>query len=83
MTSQESASAQPDHDRDRELVRAITDALVLAAGKRAAHQALRRARSQHHRAAQWRALATAAHVAGYSALIGYIWRHRHSQHAAA
>jgi hypothetical protein len=30
-----------------------------------------------------RALRTAAHLAGYSALIGYIWRQRRtSQHAA-
>jgi hypothetical protein len=57
---------------------------VLAVGKRAAHRALRHARGQHHRAAQWRALAAAAHLAGYGALIGYIWRHRRtSQHAAA
>jgi hypothetical protein len=88
----ESTTAQPDrnHDRDRELVRAITDALVLAVGKRAAHQALRHARRQHEhhrdrqrRATELRALRTAAHLAGYSALIGYIWRQRRtSQHAA-
>jgi hypothetical protein len=79
-TASGSATAQPDHDR--ELVRAITDALVLAVGKRAAHQALRHARNRHHRNAQRRALQAAAHLAGYSALIGYIWRQRRtSQHA--
>ena len=52
-TASGSAAAQPD--RDRELVRAITDALVLAVGKRAAHQALRHARSRHHADAQRRA----------------------------
>ena len=92
QSAPESAAAQPDtdHDRDRELVRAITDALVLAVGKRAAHQALRHARRQHEhhrdrqrRATELRALRTAAHLAGYSALIGYIWRQRRaSQHAA-
>jgi hypothetical protein len=86
----ESTAAQPghDHDRDRELVRAITDALVLAVGKRAAHQAVRHARRRYHengqrRAVELRALRTAAHLAGYTALIGYIWRQRRtSQHAA-
>ena len=75
------ATAQPDHDR--ELVRAITDALVLAVGKRAAHQALRHARQRHHANAQRRALQAAAHLAGYSALIGYIWRQRRAAHHTA
>jgi hypothetical protein len=43
-----------DRNRDRELVQAITDALVLAAGRRAAHQALRRARAKTDRIAQYR-----------------------------
>jgi hypothetical protein len=72
-----------EHDRDRELVRAITDALVLAVGKRAAHQALRHAHDRHHRAAQRRAVQAAALLAGYSALIGYIWRQRRAAHHAA
>jgi len=79
MITTESA-AQPDqgheHNRDRELVLAITDALVLAVGRRAAHRALRHARSRHHQAAQRRAIGAAAHLAGYSALIGYIWHQR-------
>jgi hypothetical protein len=75
-----SATAQPDHDRA--LVRAITDALVLAVGKQAAHQALRHARNRHHRNAQRRALLAAAHLAGYSALIGYIWRQRRTSQLA-
>jgi len=85
MNTTESAAAQPEQtrDRDRELVRAMTDALVLAVGKRAAHQALRHARRQHHRNGQRRALQAAAHVAGYSALIGYIWRQRRTSHQAA
>ncbi len=82
-TSQSTAQPGQTHDHDRELVRAITDALVLAVGKRAAHQALRHARGQHHRAAQRRAVRAAAHLAGYSALIGYIWRQRRTSHHAA
>ena len=37
MPTTESTTKQADHNHDRELVRAITDALVLAVGKRAAH----------------------------------------------
>jgi hypothetical protein len=79
-TASESATAQPD--RDRELVRAITDALVLAVGKRAAHQALRHARRRRHADVHRRTVHAAAHLAGYSALIGYIWRQRRTSHAA-
>jgi len=40
-------------------------------------------RDRQRRATELRALRTAAHLAGYSALIGYIWRQRRaSQHAA-
>ena len=65
-----------DRDRDRELVRAITDELVLAVGKRAAHQALRRAQAKVHTTARHRAVRAAAHLTGYSALLGYIWHQR-------
>jgi hypothetical protein len=71
-----------DRDRDRELVRAITDALVLAAGKRAAHQTLRRARAGS-RPTPARAVRAAAHLAGYSALLGYIWHERRTAHHSA
>jgi hypothetical protein len=92
MTTTGSSAAKPgqdhEHEHDRELVRAIADALVLAVGKRAAHQALRHARGQHHRAALdrimgGRAIQAAAHLAGYGALIGYIWRHRRTSPPAA
>jgi hypothetical protein len=75
MLTTESTTKQPDqnHHRDRELVRAITDVLVLAVGKRAARQALRQARAE---AGQRRAVRAAAHLAGYSALLGYIWHQR-------
>jgi uracil-DNA glycosylase len=83
----ESTAAPADHrhdrDRDRELVRAITDALVLAVGKRAAHQALRRAHAKAHATRQHRAVRTAAHLAGYSALLGYIWSQRRASHQSA
>jgi len=72
-----------DRDRDRELVRAITDALVLAVGKRAAHQALRRAQTKAHGTAQRRVVRAAAHLAGYSALLGYIWRQRQTSRPSA
>jgi hypothetical protein len=72
-----------DRDRDRELVRAITDALVLAVGKRTAHQALRHARAKAHPTAQHRVARAAAHLAGYSALLGYIWHQRRTSHQSA
>ena len=83
----ESSTAQTDRihdrDRDRELVRAITDALVLAVGKRAAHQTLRHAHDRAHRTAQHRVARAAAHMAGYSALLGYIWHQRRTSHQSA
>jgi hypothetical protein len=84
MPTTESTTEQADHNhnRDRELVRAITDALVLAVGKRAADQAVRRAHAKAGRAAQRRAV-RAAHLAGYSALLGYIWRQRRASHHSA
>ena len=45
------AGQNHDRDRDREMVRAITEALVLAVGKRAAHQELRRVRARAGRGA--------------------------------
>ena len=85
MTTTESTTSQTGqaHDRDRELVRAITDALILAVGKQAAHQALRRARAKSHGPAQRRAIRAAAHLAGYSALLGYVWHQRRTSHQSA
>jgi hypothetical protein len=84
-TTESSTTEQTDqhHDRDRELVRAITDALVLAVGKRAAHETLRRVRARSGHAAQRRAVHAAAHLAGYGALVGYIWHHRRASHNSA
>jgi hypothetical protein len=87
MTSTESAVGQPgqarDRNRDRELVRALTDALVLAVGQRAAHQTLRRARARSLRTGQARAARAAAHLATYSALVGYIWHQRRAARQSA
>ncbi len=83
MPTTQQADQNHDRDRDRELVRAITDALVLAVGKRGAHQALRRARAKSGRSAQHRALRASAHLAGYSALLGYIWQQRRTSHHSA
>ena len=81
-TTESTITEQADQhrDRDRELVRAITDALILAVGKRAAHETLRRARARSGRASQRRAVHAAAHLAGYSALVGYIWHQRRTSH---
>lgn len=84
MLTTESTTGQTgqnhDRDRDRELVRAITDALVLAVGKRAAHWVLRRARATSGHTAQHRTVRTAAHLVGYAALLGYIWHQRRTSH---
>jgi hypothetical protein len=56
---------------------------ILAVGKKAAHQALRRARAKSDRIARRRAAYAAAHLAGYTALLGYIWRHRRTAHHSA
>jgi hypothetical protein len=77
----EQAGQRPDHDR--ELLQAITHALVLAVGKRAAGRAVRRARAEFGHTARRRAVHTAAHLAGYSTLIGYIWHQRRTSHSAA
>jgi len=82
-TITEQADQHHDRDRDRELVRAITDALVLSVGKRAAHETFRRVRARSGRAPQRRAIHAAAHLVGYSALVGYIWHQRRTSHNSA
>jgi hypothetical protein len=80
MLSRRSTTRHTDQvpDHDRELVRALRDALVLAAGERAARQVLRRGRTKAHRG--WpRRLVAAGQLAGYVSLlavIGYQWRTR-------
>jgi hypothetical protein len=63
-------------DHDRELERAIRDALVLAVGKRAADQAHRRARGRAHGIRPGRLAHVTGHLAGYGMLLAYIW-HQH------
>ena len=81
-----STSSQEDRagDRDRELERAIRHALVLAAGRKAANRAVRHAQVQarHHR--EHKLGRTAAHLAGYATLLGFIlYRERAHKHQAA
>jgi hypothetical protein len=63
-------------DHDRELERAIGDALVLVVGKRAARQAIRHAHSRTHGARQRSLVRRTGHMAGYGALLAYIWCER-------
>ena len=63
-------------DHDRQLERAIRDALVLAVGKRAAAQAYRRARARVHRGRPRRLAHVGSHLAGYGMLLAYIWHQR-------
>jgi ferric-dicitrate binding protein FerR (iron transport regulator) len=85
MTSTESttrhANQTPDHSR--ELERAITDALILAVGKRAADRALRHARARNHPVRQRTLVHVAGHLAGYGALISYIWYQRRTARESA
>jgi hypothetical protein len=81
MTTTESTAR--NEDRDRELERTIRDALVLAAGKRAANRALRHARNKAHDAGQRRLGHVGGHLAGYGALLTYIWHLRRApKHSA-
>ncbi|MCW2910089.1 MAG: hypothetical protein JWL68_4878 [Actinomycetia bacterium] len=79
MTTTESTS----RNDDRKLERTIRDALILAVGKRAADRALRHARNKAHDAGQRRLGHFAGHLAGYSALLAYIWHLRRApKHSA-
>jgi hypothetical protein len=87
MTTTQSTTRQADQtpDRSRELERAITEALVVALGKRAAHRVLRHTRAKPHPARQRNLLQVVGHLAGYGALITYGWHQwrRARQSAAA
>jgi ferric-dicitrate binding protein FerR (iron transport regulator) len=78
MTTARSTTRHTDQTQhhDRELERTIRDALVLAAGKRAANQALRHARNKARGTWRRRLGRVAGHTAGYGALLAYIWRLR-------
>ena len=78
MTTTQATNSPADQtrDRDSELERAITDALVLAVGKRAANRALRHARARTHRGGQRSFRHVAGHMAGYGALLAYAWHQR-------
>jgi uracil-DNA glycosylase len=85
MTTTQSTSRNEDRalDRDRELERTIRDALVLAVGKRAADRALRHARTKAHDGRKRRLGYAAGHLAGYGALLAFIWHLRRApKHSA-
>ena len=79
-TQPKTERADQTQDRDKELQRAIRDALVLAVGKRAANRALRRTRNNAHLGRRRRpghlVGSVAGHLAGYGALLAYIWYQR-------
>jgi hypothetical protein len=76
-TTTDTTTADRTKDQDRELERAIRDALVLVVGKRAAGEAIRHARSRTHGARRQRSLVRrVGHTAGYGALLAYIWYER-------
>lgn len=66
MTTTQSTSRNEGRalNRDRELERAMRDALVLAVGKRAANRALRNARTKVHDAGKRRLGYAAGRLAG-------------------
>jgi hypothetical protein len=82
-TTSVSSNKDRAEDRDRELERIIRHALVLAAGKRAANRALRRARVHARRSEEHRLGRSAAQLAGYATLLGYIWYRERAHHRAA
>ena len=75
MTADTTTTAQTK-DHDRELERAIRDALVLVVGKRAASRAIRHARSRTPGVRQRSLVRRVGHMAGYGALLAYIWNER-------
>jgi hypothetical protein len=85
MRTTESRPGNKDRarERDRALERTLRDALTLAAGKKAADQALRQARNQAHDAGRPDLRRVAAHLAGYGTLLTYIWHQRRIQKQSA
>jgi hypothetical protein len=80
----ENGQAGQARDHNRELERAIRHALVLAAGKRVADQAHRRAVSKAHGRRPGRLIHLTTHLASYGVLLAYIWhRHRTPKDATA
>lgn len=85
MSSTQSTSGNEDRtrDHDRQLEQTIRDALVLTVGKRAANRAFRHARNKAHDAGQRRLSHVAGHLAGYDALLAYVWHLRRApKHSA-
>ena len=70
-------------ERDRALERALRDALALAVSKKVADQALRRAHNKAHGTGRRDLRRVGGHLAGYGALLTYIWHQRHNQKQSA
>jgi hypothetical protein len=86
MKTTESSPGNADgtRERDRALERTLRDALALAASKKVADQALRKARNKAHAAGRRDLRHVAAHLAGYGTLLAYIiWHQRRTQKQSA
>jgi hypothetical protein len=70
-------------DRDRALERTLRDALALVVSKKVADQALRQARNKAHDAGRRDLRRAVGHLAGYGALLTYIWHQRQTQKQSA
>ena len=81
MRTTESSPGNEDgvKGRDRALERILRDALALAVSKRVADQALRQARNKAHGAGRRDLRRVAGHLAGYGALLTYIWHQRRTR----
>jgi hypothetical protein len=78
-TESSPGNEQGARERDHALERTLRDALALAVSKRVADQALRRARNKAHRTGQRDFRRVVGHLAGYGALLTYIWHQRQTQ----
>ena len=85
MRTRESSPGNEDaaKERDRALERTLRDALALAVSKKVADQALRQARNKADGAGRRDLRRIAGHLAGYGALLTYIWHQRRTQKQSA
>ena len=81
MRTTESSPGKVDgaRERDRALERTLRDALALAVSKKVADQALRQALSKAHDAGRRDLRRAVGHLAGYGALLTYIWHQRRTR----
>lgn len=78
MKAAESSPKNEDRatERERALERTLRDALALAVGEKVADHALRKARQRARSALRRDSRRAAVHLAGYGALMAYIWHQR-------